>query len=440
MELHNLITVGKWEIEPEFGLTELSKYLNDMYLIQSGSASLRELGYTSQRESLQSKIFNYSESFDMSSTDIPQGSIAHLNLSGVMRLEDGWCTQGVRSLMNDIRKADMNDNISGIVIEVNSGGGESIAGTELMNTLLDVKRRGQTKVVAYVQQMASAALRAMLPVDRIIASSKSASIGSIGTYTSINKKMLDAIKENYSDVYARQSTSKNNEYRELLKGNFEPLIDSLSNNAQSFIDDVFDQKTLSGTETQIEQVKAGKVFQAREAKQIGLIDEIGTFNDAIKSLNNIISKNNSYSGGVNYQNNMKEFLLNLIPSLNNKLNLEITEEANQDEVIEALDQAQEIEELTNQINELKEDKQRLVEENNELNNQITKLNNDISNLTESVNALKDELINFKGRSHQVAADGTSSLKNSGTVNHQQFETVSQFGLVKSEGAIKIGDE
>jgi len=184
--LDNIILSGNWEINAYMGLQYLAGYLRDLDFIEKGG-KFKDLGYADRRKELEPEIVGYSAAAGTSgrsilnSSEIPDGSIAHLRLSGAMRLEDGFSSRGVRQLVKDIQAADANPKISGILLEVNSGGGESSAGTELQNALKDVANNGKTVVGVYYQVLASAALRGTLPVNFIMAAGQSAAAGSVGT-------------------------------------------------------------------------------------------------------------------------------------------------------------------------------------------------------------------------------------------------------------------
>jgi len=267
--IDQIIVSGQWEIEPTFGMQVLSKYVHDLELVTSGVLSFSELGYSQQRAALEPAFLNsdLSGRSALSSSDIPSNSLVKLSLSGAMRMEDGLSSRGVRQLIADIQAADANPNVSGILIEVNSGGGESIAGAELQNALLDVQRNGKTKTLAYAIFMASAAVRGMLPVDYIMAHNNAAQIGSIGAMYSLDKSVLKYLKENIIEIYAEQSTNKNIESREALKGNFKPLQKLATSINQHFLNEVDSHRNITGTASEIAEVFTGKIYTADIALQ-----------------------------------------------------------------------------------------------------------------------------------------------------------------------------
>ena len=120
--------------------------------------------------------------------------------------------------------------------------------------------------------------------DYIVANSSLARVGSIGALTTIadytERYKMQGI--NLIQVYATQSTDKNKEYREALEGNLEPirkLTDTYNEYFLSLIetnrgDKLKGDRSVWGT---------GKTWSAEEALELGLIDEINTFNNLLNS-------------------------------------------------------------------------------------------------------------------------------------------------------------
>lgn len=461
--IDSIITSARWEIDPAFGLQALGKYLSDCAMMESGAA-FADLGYAEQRAALEPTIVGMSAAkvsgrSSLSDPDIPAGSIAHLRLSGVMRLEDGMSSRGVRSLIQDIRTADANPKIDGILLEVSSGGGESLSGTELQNALTDVQRGGRTVVGVYAQMIASAAIRGTLPAEFIIAAGAGTPVGSIGTYTSIDRDALEYVRENVVDVYARQSTQKNAEYRAMMDGDFEPLIDSLTESAQVFIDEVFAAREIQGTASQIAEVESGKLLTAADALSRNLIDGIGTFDDAVDRLTTAVANNQSTppAGDLSYQqrtnmNSIQKFLSGLIPSLNTKLGTELKDDATPEAVQDAVDAADGIADirdaLTAASTEQADALTALTEKVNgrdeafdALTKQVDSLTAANKTLTDAKAAMEKELADLKGTRGNVADDKTTERSNSNAPNVEQYNTTQQFGATLMPGGTsKYGNE
>lgn len=270
---------GELHIEQSFALEQLSLYLQDLELIRSGAA-YADLGISQRRAASmpgiitsQGRIINDPKVLkDPELT--PSGSIAHLRLNGVMRSSDGASSRGVNSLIDDINAANANPAIEGILLEVNTGGGEAIAGQMLQSAI-----GGSMKsVVVYGHMIASAGIMATLTADEVVASGDLARFGSIGTFITVDKYIQKWYNNYYEDIYADKSNNKNEEFRAYLNGDKGPLLKSVNKVNDAFLASVQKHRELKGD---VEETLSGRLFLATDAKRRGLVDSIGNFNYAI---------------------------------------------------------------------------------------------------------------------------------------------------------------
>jgi len=292
-DIDHLILHGRFHIQPEYGLDMLGTYLEDIMLLEAG-ARYADLGISQRRAKTMPGVIYAAAGRPVMVQDpallkdenkTPKNAFAHLRLQGVMRSRDGASSRGVDSLIQDINLANYNKRIDGILIEVNSGGGEAIAGEMLMSALENnpkpVVAYAHLMALAYAHLMASAALEAMLPADEIIASSKAAEVGSIGTMVTVANKFSEWYKQNYTDIYADKSTNKNAAFRAFLDGDMGPLKKELNATNEAFLAAVKRHRPLKGD---IEHTLSGAMFQASAARRRGLIDGIGGYNYALKRI------------------------------------------------------------------------------------------------------------------------------------------------------------
>lgn len=284
-DIDRFLVHGEFEIEPNWGQSQLADYLNELTLLDAG-ADWKELGIGRRRAASLPSIIEMSAAGPriVSNPEILRetsltrpGSYALLKLSGVMRAEDGASSRGINNLLADIRAAWENENIDGILIEANTGGGESLAGNILRGTLEESPKA----VVVWAHFLASAGISGTLPADEIIGSTESAQFGSIGTFITLSKGIGQYYSNNYEEIYADKSTNKNREWRELLKGNKAPISEMVNRSNDYFLKEVERFRQLKGDKN---HTLSGAMFYAKEAKQRGLSDGTGSFNYAIKRL------------------------------------------------------------------------------------------------------------------------------------------------------------
>ena len=328
-----------WEIEPDWGQAQLQKYLHELELLNQG-ATFADLQYSERRKQNLPTFLNYNKSDEDpegAEQSIQPGSIAVLQLQGVMRLEDGLSSRGIKSLIRDLQEADTNPNVDAIVIEVNSGGGEALAGSALQSAIKDT----QKPVIGLVYLMASAAVKAMLPATKIYAVSESSQIGSIGTMMTVDRELLEYYRENFEDIYAEQAKGKNSEFRALLAGDKGPIIEKLNQVNQIFVDQVQKYRDLEPVQT-TEKLLQGYLVLAGEAIEAGLIDGLASFKEVINEAVELSNKEEptGFSNNSNFQQMSKpNFITRLLPFLAAKANVQLEEGANEEDILQALEQA-----------------------------------------------------------------------------------------------------
>jgi ClpP class serine protease len=194
-QINAFLDGGPHPIERRFAENLLSKFLAEMDAAQGGedlvATLLKEKRHANRPTLIYQDDDGSFQTDELSTVNSRQGQIALLQLSGAMMQDDFLSTKGMRSFADDIRKADQNPNIAGIIIEANTGGGELLAGQTLRNTIKDASK----PVLVYAHYLASAGVWGTLFADHIMAGGKGSEIGSIGVYVSLNKGFLQAYKE-----------------------------------------------------------------------------------------------------------------------------------------------------------------------------------------------------------------------------------------------------
>lgn len=274
-----------WMIDPAYA---------DNYLplvaayIQHGPQSLRVVDL-SERDKVFSLATNNSVAYTISEyggavppEDAPEDSVAVIRISGTITKHDQDCgPAGMTTKANILERCFANGKIKGVVICMDSGGGEGMA----MRLMAETIKTRNKPVIGFVDDYAcSAAYGILAACDLIVANSEQARIGSIGTYITIADytKYFEKQGINLIDIYSSASTDKNSEYKEALKGNTKP-VEAIADKFNSFFLSHI-RESRSGNLTGDNSVwGTGKVFFADEAKNIGLIDEIDTFSNILNS-------------------------------------------------------------------------------------------------------------------------------------------------------------
>ncbi len=211
----------------------------------------------------------------------PSGSVAITPLSGVV-MKDNFCgSPGTKTLTSWMQEADQNQNIIGHILHVDSPGG-SVDGT--MDFSESIKTLNKPVVTFVDGMMASAAYWAGSSGKHIMAANPINEIGSIGTYFSFDDytEADKAAGIKNITVYATKSTEKNIDVREAVKGNTTPLQARVDRYNEAFLNSVIRNRHGKGLNQS--QTLKGQLLMTEDAINSGLIDSMGSFQDAINKV------------------------------------------------------------------------------------------------------------------------------------------------------------
>lgn len=270
--IDSIVLAGNLAITKDALLSAVQGYNNDIIALENG-AKYKDLGISKRRASSKSLAYNNGD-FQYINEDTTPDSVAYHVVKGVMRVEDGMSSYGIRSLTELMYSADKNPNISFHLIDVSSGGGYSTAGDFLDTAVIDM----QKPVIALVREAGSAAYKGIMNADFIMMSGEGSEAGSIGTYSSVNKEFLQWYKDNYEDFYSKKSSDKNRAFRDLMEGDPSSLINQTTESDQLFMDSVSKSRNLLGN---VSQTLSGGMFKGQDAVNRGLADEVGSLAKAL---------------------------------------------------------------------------------------------------------------------------------------------------------------
>jgi protease-4 len=207
--------------------------------------------------------------------------VAIIPLQGTMMKNGGYCSLGTKEVISMIQQANADPNVSGIVLDVDSPGGAVDGTEELARVVLNSKK----PIVAYGDGLvASAAYWVASQASKLyINSLTTAYVGSIGvlaTHTNA-QEFLAKMGQKITILRSTKAVDK------ARMNSVEPLTDELIEEYTKQLDTIH--------ETFISAVKkgrgdklakdanpwTGKVYSGQEAKKMGLVDAVGTLEDAV---------------------------------------------------------------------------------------------------------------------------------------------------------------
>jgi len=171
-------------------------------------------------------------------------------------------------------------NVRALVLRVDSPGGGVGASREIFEAVQRVRDRGKPVITSMGPIAASGGYYVACASDSILAgpSTITGSIGVIATFGSF-KKALDKIGVDFNIIATGPYKASGSEFKEMTEEERDYL--------QSLLDDLFGQfveaiSTARGIDTQtMLEIADGRAFTGRQALELGLIDRIGTLDDAL---------------------------------------------------------------------------------------------------------------------------------------------------------------
>jgi protease-4 len=191
-------------------------------------------------------------------------------------------TIGGNSTARLIREARLDDDVKAVVLRVDSPGGSMLAAEEIHRELVALKAAGKPFVVSMGDLAASGGYYISAPADEIWASPATIT-GSIGIFAVIPTvgKTLGKIGVNVDGVgttplsgQLRLDRPLGDEAKKFLQGmierGYEEFIGRVSTGRKKPRD-------------QVDAIAQGRVWSGVDAKRLGLVDQLGSFEDAVKA-------------------------------------------------------------------------------------------------------------------------------------------------------------
>lgn len=204
------------------------------------------------------------------------GNVAVIEITGTILADEDvdFLFEDVTSsddIRRSIRKADRNDDIKAIVFRINSPGGSAVASEEIAN---EIKKTNKT-TVAWIREIGtSGAYWIASASDHVIANRMSitGSIGVIASYLGF-AGFLEGHNVTYERLVSGNLKDIGSPFKEMTQEERVLFQKSLDKIHEYFVEEVAKNRNLKKRD--VEKIATGQFFIGAEAKELGLVDELG---------------------------------------------------------------------------------------------------------------------------------------------------------------------
>jgi protease-4 len=214
-----------------------------------------------------------------------------VRLSGMIidKADNSLFTSSVGSSSNalkELRKALKSKKVKAVLLRVNSPGGTVPMSHEIHEAVVQLKAAGKPVVVSMGDVAASGGYYISCAADKIVANPGTLT-GSIGVIINLMNFKALADKVGVEPEVIKSGLFKDiaSPYKKMSKEEHDILL--------ALIMDSYDQFTnaiAEGRKIPIEKVKTiadGRIYSGRQAQKLGLVDELGSYSDALALLQTI---------------------------------------------------------------------------------------------------------------------------------------------------------
>jgi len=209
--------------------------------------------------------------------------VAVIPLYGAITMGDGTLSsKGVTpaKLRRYFDQACEDSSVKAIVLEINSPGGSVVASEEIAELIKKCKK--EKPVVAWLGDIATSGAYYVASSSSYIIADRASLTGSIGVISIFPEysKLLEKVGVNVTIIKA-------GEYKDFASG-FRPMNEKEKKMMQNVIIEIYDEfigdvaKNRNLSKDYVEKLAEGKVYSGKKAKELGLVDEVGSREKAIK--------------------------------------------------------------------------------------------------------------------------------------------------------------
>lgn len=264
------------------------KYKDEVYDLLEAKMGISDstAGASSKLKFISLSNYNssVSESRDVERASLSKGKVAIVYAVGDINSGEGNDESiGSDRIAEALKKARTDEQVKAVVLRVNSPGGSALASDVIWRETELIKASGKPFVVSMGDYAASGGYYISCSADKIYANANTIT-GSIGVFGIVpnTEKFLD------NKIGITVDRYETNPHADLYSG-IKALDGKEMSTMQQMVDDIYDdflKRVAAGrkmTSAQVDSIGQGRVWSGEDAKNLGLVDEIGDLDDAVKA-------------------------------------------------------------------------------------------------------------------------------------------------------------
>ena len=246
-----------------------------------------------------------------------KNKIAIIHVEGTISTgEIGFNIAGSTGIVNNINKARDDENVKGIILRVNSPGGDVYASKLITNALEEFQSTGRPVISSMGDIAASGGVWVTTTSEEIWAENTTLT-GSIGVYSIIPdpSQLSNWAGINYDGI----SMTKAGDVNDLSRGMNEELNEFFRENTENlykdFVTRVANNRGMNFSE--VLDFAGGRIWRGDTALELGLVDKLGSLDEAIESMVTKLDLKNykafSYNNEVEFDDYLNSLTQDILP-------------------------------------------------------------------------------------------------------------------------------
>ncbi len=211
-------------------------------------------------------------------------AVVHIEGMIVSSAPGGFGASGVAAadrIVSDLKEARENPDIKAVILKLNTGGGTVVGSDEIGREVDRVRQSGKKVVAAMGEMAASGGYWISCKADKIVANPGTFT-GSIGVILELTN-----LQELYNKLGVEVDSFKTGPNKD-MGATYRDLSPEQRRIFQSLVNDTYEDFVKVVAEgrkmnvARVRQLADGRIYTGKQAKSLGLVDELGDFTEAVK--------------------------------------------------------------------------------------------------------------------------------------------------------------